>query len=638
MPKFERGFDVGGEELQDLSDLVSRLKNKKRRAKGTTALVYRASHQGRKIALKEFLAHPEIGDGWDRAVEEVIVSRSLNCRFAPRFLFAGQIGEGTSRSVVLATTFHEGKTLFELIDSLGSRPHDYRVRLALKFGSFCLRAVAHLKRLGIVHRDIKPENIIVTDEEQFEFRLIDFGLARRLSRLFQLPSSWRVNAASKFRSPEKWSNFSAADHKGDVWSIGVIMYRILNGSYPFESLGKAASEDDLRNKILFEPPSTMGLATANVVALNRQIAWLLRKDKQMRPAPAVAARIFSAGDGPPKYTLAKAQIPAAASRLVRAGHLIASQCCTWSDSPSGLRVGQISERLIAINAWGIQSDRAADYLSRSIGWLSEQTESGAFFSKGFKHTTTFATAIALIALSRSLAREDLDSDSRSLAVHMLAEGRKALVASRREKGWSWFVGEGPAHRLATSWAALALAELGETSHLHETLHAASRRPQGDFSGLKTRELSELSLGVFGAARLAELGHSSVDIDRWALASVRHLFELSLNGKIETVGGNRIYLPLSVKQSLNDLRYTYFGCHIAAIVSSSIYSYSITNPFLLDGALRLSMQQLEHFRTERDFFTKVWFSISVFGLHKLLAAHGLTADSVQMTPEKFNGAP
>jgi serine/threonine protein kinase len=92
--------------------------------------------------------------------------------------------------------------------------------------------VAHAQ--GIVHRDLKPSNIFLTDERGGRgVRLLDFGLAKILGAA-KLTAQGKVAGSPHYIAPEAWAgNPSALDHRIDLYSLGVLVFRALAGRTPF---------------------------------------------------------------------------------------------------------------------------------------------------------------------------------------------------------------------------------------------------------------------------------------------------------------------------------------------------------------------------------------------------------------------
>lgn len=89
--------------------------------------------------------------------------------------------------------------------------------------------------IGIVHRDIKPANIFLTDGATPGARLLDFGLASMKSAA-PLTEAGMVMGSPSYIAPETWrGNAAAVDGRADLYSLGVIVFRWLTGSLPFEA-------------------------------------------------------------------------------------------------------------------------------------------------------------------------------------------------------------------------------------------------------------------------------------------------------------------------------------------------------------------------------------------------------------------
>jgi len=126
----------------------------------------------------------------------------------------------------LAMEYIEGPTLRTLIKE---GKIDLRTCLEIARQVTLALAAAHLK--GIVHRDIKPENIIVSHEGLV--KVLDFGLAQRTEP--GDPTSvnpFTVAGTVSYMSPEQIRG-DKLDERTDIWSLGVVLYEMVNGSRPF---------------------------------------------------------------------------------------------------------------------------------------------------------------------------------------------------------------------------------------------------------------------------------------------------------------------------------------------------------------------------------------------------------------------
>ena len=89
---------------------------------------------------------------------------------------------------------------------------------------------------GIVHRDLKPSNVFVVDAARGGgVRLLDFGLAKMLDASM-LTADGMVAGTPSYIAPEAWQGKpQTLDHRIDVYSLGVLVFRALSGRTPASS-------------------------------------------------------------------------------------------------------------------------------------------------------------------------------------------------------------------------------------------------------------------------------------------------------------------------------------------------------------------------------------------------------------------
>ena len=108
------------------------------------------------------------------------------------------------------------------------------VGAVLWLGERLADGLAHAHDRGILHRDLKPANVLLTEEGQP--MLLDFNLSEDVKQN-RGPTAAFVGGTLPYMAPENLRAFrtggSAADARGDVYSLGVILYELLTGRHPF---------------------------------------------------------------------------------------------------------------------------------------------------------------------------------------------------------------------------------------------------------------------------------------------------------------------------------------------------------------------------------------------------------------------
>ncbi|KTF87388.1 hypothetical protein cypCar_00020986 [Cyprinus carpio] len=113
-----------------------------------------------------------------------------------------------------------------------------------------LAALRHLHFKNIVHCDLKPENVLLASADPFpQVKLCDFGFARIIGE-----KSFRrsVVGTPAYLAPEVLLN-QGYNRSLDMWSVGVIMYVSLSGTFPFNE--DEDINDQIHNAAFMYPPN-----------------------------------------------------------------------------------------------------------------------------------------------------------------------------------------------------------------------------------------------------------------------------------------------------------------------------------------------------------------------------------------------
>jgi serine/threonine-protein kinase len=152
-----------------------------------------------------------------------------------------------------------GRGLDEVLHQEGT----LEVARAVDIAKQTLRTLAHIHAAGVIHRDIKPANLFLVEPGTLgeKVKMLDFGIAKlaaELSGIEQLGDGTRSGAAMgtpKFMSPEQ-AKGKVVDARSDVYSAGMLLYRMLAGRTAFEHHGDMMAMMFAQVSEAPEPPST----------------------------------------------------------------------------------------------------------------------------------------------------------------------------------------------------------------------------------------------------------------------------------------------------------------------------------------------------------------------------------------------
>ena len=218
---------------------------------GGMGTVYRADDAllRRPVAIKVLSEPRQGGSARPQLLGEARAASALN---HPNICTVFEVGRQNGQPFIVME-YVEGDPLSTRIPPGEGLP----LQAVLAYGSQIAQALAHAHGRGVVHRDLKSANIVITPEHRV--KVLDFGLAMRLPRETLDVDTSTLNEASPetdkgtpgtllYMAPEILHGVRA-DHRADIWALGVILYEMVAGERPF----RGQTPFELSAAILSEP-------------------------------------------------------------------------------------------------------------------------------------------------------------------------------------------------------------------------------------------------------------------------------------------------------------------------------------------------------------------------------------------------
>lgn len=256
-----------------IGQTISHYKILEKLGEGGMGVVYKAQDTklDRLVALKFLPPHLSASEQ-DKArfIQEAKSASAIN---HPNICTIYSIDEH-DQQMFIAMEYVDGQTLGEKLKSqIPNRKSAIDIGIQIAEGL----AAAHEK--GIVHRDIKPDNIMVRKDGIVQ--IMDFGLAKLRasgSKITPLTKEGSTVGTAGYMSPEQVQG-QDADHRSDIFSLGVLLYELFTGQLPFRSVHETA----LLYEIVNVDPAPMSATNQEIdPELDRIVLECLQKEPSER--------------------------------------------------------------------------------------------------------------------------------------------------------------------------------------------------------------------------------------------------------------------------------------------------------------------------------------------------------------------
>ena len=382
-----------------------------------------------------------------------------------RYYVVSELLHGVSLNSLLEGKFQdfEGNTVLYAQELSKRYSLDREDTAALLIRSI-LSGIMALHDKGFLHRDIDPSNIMITDDGLI--KILDFGIAQKINRLSPedgLQQEGAFVGKVEYAAPELIKgDIHAQDFSTDIYSIGVLFYKLITGRLPFEG-----NRFEILNGHLRKRPDITGIKDRKYKAI---IERALQKNPKKRYQSSAEMRVALDGANPmPKWVPAVIAAGAGAMMAVAAVVL-------WGGKSEPVNDTKISQIVTPIINKPSKDDKTSEKSWNEILTILSQEEPQLLLADNPKDPAV------LYASAAKALKDGLDKEG-----HMGSFWSEVLVPEGEVDHWLLLKKEINPFRFAYVSAARAYRLLGQSRYDEEAKKELKQRIEELLETVRNRQ-------------------------------------------------------------------------------------------------------------------------------------------------------
>jgi serine/threonine-protein kinase len=531
--------------------------------RGGMATVYRATDTtlGRQVAVK--VVHPHLSREPEFVAQFLEMERRVARLYHPHLVTIFDAGTADDGACFVVMEHVASGSLRDRLQAEGAWPVLEAVRVVAQTAE----ALQVLHDAHVIHGDMKPDNVLL--DEAGNAKLVDFGIAHVATTTGVLDPT-RLAGTTPYLAPEQVQG-QRADHRADLYALGLVAYELLAGRRAFEGDNWIA----VAAQRLERDPEPLAAYRDDVpMQVERAICRVTAREPDDRFASAEAFRAALLGLNAAAVGAAKTAVEPVADRSPRleaergAPRIIHGQpvprptdgSATRGTPDVATRTDWEREPAVARNAWTYQPTTTHPI---ALSWPAVRDrvrQHVGDIRAGRRGTTVVAALIGLVVVALLLAVPRLANPPRPVRVPQL-EGR-TLDAAReaaRQAGLSLAASESPSESVARGTVIQQASPASTTVQSDQPVKVviSSGPPPVQVPDLGSRRIDDArkDLAAIGLAR-GSVTEREVDNQPYGTVveqSVRAGADLSRGGTVDVVVGlaRAVSAPKLADKSLGD---------------------------------------------------------------------------------------